>query len=585
MIARLYGDDPTALNVGVLNAPAVAIDTETTGLEWADKITMISMGWRDPSGGLRSCVLVPEDHFEFDAVRGIVIGDVGDLIQDILNTRRTVFHNLPFDFRFLWKRYDIKPTTNMHDTMHLAKQVGWFDSLSLAEVYRSRVGDTPAWVDEVKEHRKTFMRIPLETRLEYSAWDAQATLQIYEALRQEAVGVIPAGLYRRDLEFSKLVMEMIMRGIQVDKNFALTNIEKFQYRIGELAYKYVDHVTNLNSDDQIRNYLFETVGVNSDNLPRTPKGKISVAAEVLDTLTQEYPDIEALSDVVEYRQLMKCTKDWLAEFLALAEDTGRVHAELHPFGTRSFRMTSKTPNMLALPMEDRGRAFGSLQGLFVGDGDRELWGMDLKQAEVRLGAMLAQEDRLAEVFQTDADPYAEMAVSIWGQVDKDLRRRAKAAMLAGLYEIGPRTFALKNKVSVEEARRILDDFRARFPNIRSASQFYADFAEKAGYVLMHDGRRRYFARDDAFYKAFNQRVQGGVAEIMQPLMLETERLYPGALALQIHDAIILQAPKDEVARNKMFDTLRQVAIECVPEEVRNMTNPVIPFILEEKRWQ
>lgn len=580
------GADPLSQSAGVYNAPAVAIDTETTGLEYLDRMVMISMAWR-VGEVLYTCCLMPSDWDEAASVE--VLGTVPvSAMNEIVKNHRVVMHNLPFDFRVLYKSLGTLPGGNMHDTIHLAKQIGWHEELSLASLTRLYLGEVPEWVEDMKEHRKTFIRQDMAGRIQYAMWDAENTLCLYEIFRNMAPQFISADLYRRDLKFTKLVMEMMIDGLKLNPEFCTSRIAEFSETNVRLADKYLElGVTNLNSDDQIRALLFDRMGLDSSDLPKTGKGRVSLAAEVMQTLGEVYEDVEVMQDVLTFRQLRKCVNDWLTTFLDIAEIDGKIHSEIHPFGTRSFRMTARTPNLLALPMENRGRAFGSLQGIFTAtDPDRKLYGLDVKQAEVRLGGMLAQEDNLAHVFQDGADPYAQMAVSIWGETNKELRRRAKAAMLAGLYEIGPRTFSQKHKLPEAEARRVLDDFRARFPNIKAASKFYASFAEQHNYVPLFDGRRRYFAPDDDFYKAFNQRVQGGVAEIMQTAMLEIANEFPpGFLKLQIHDAVIVELSRDEEKRAAEVAKISAIVAGAIPENIYAMTNPRIPFLIDEKEWE
>ena len=117
------GDDPMGLPQDV----TVAVDTETTGLKWAEsKLLCVSLAWR--TDALHSCYLeMPTGQMGLFAMDGVV--QVKDLLSWL--DRRVVMHNHSFDYRYLWKSLGVQPFKHMVDTLHLAKHVSGHENLDL----------------------------------------------------------------------------------------------------------------------------------------------------------------------------------------------------------------------------------------------------------------------------------------------------------------------------------------------------------------------------------------------------------------------------------------------------------------------
>jgi DNA polymerase-1 len=176
-----------------------------------------------------------------------------------------------------------------------------------------------------------------------------------------------------------------------------------------------------------------------------------------------------------------------------------------------------------------------------------------------------------------------MAIETWN--DKSRRQDAKRATLSAIYEVGYDAFVKKYDVSYDQAKQVLDDFRAKFPGIKKESKGWEAFSAREGYVPLISGRRRWFEPLQDTYMAFNQRVQGGLAEIMAPIMLQIEAALPGRMVLQIHDSVILRLPTDIGAREPMLSAMAEIIRDSVPGWLRDRTEPRIPMLADFKNWQ
>jgi DNA polymerase-1 len=561
----------------------VAIDIETTGLEWVDNLIGISMAWRT-SDGMKSCYLEPYREGWLFQVEGVFIPD--QILVVLFKNNITVWHSVPFDYRGIYKefqkKFDIQPPEIAHDIAHMSKLVDYQESNSLSGLYSKYVGTPPEEWLAVKSKRGSLFKMNQEIVYRYAAFDAVATLLVYEKLR--GLIPIPAELYEQDVRFTNLTLKMMYRGLPVNKRFIVSKELTFKRRmldiVGELAPL---GLNNPDSTRQVAKYLGQFVAPGEGE--RTKTGQLKTDVDNL----LPYVNDPIVSKIVEFRQLSKAISSWFMDISIMAKFDGRLHALIYPFGTASYRISTSNINIQAIPMEERGtafglRAFGSFKGMFTSEReDEEICALDVKQAEFRLGAMLSKENNIAKAFSSGMDPYVQMAIDIWSNMSR--RQDAKRAALASLYETGTMTFSKMNHVSLKEAEDVLFGFRKRYPKIKDASRFYEGFVVKNGYVTLMDGRRRYFGPFDETYKAFNQRVQGSVAVVMWPVMLKIEENFPGRIINQIHDSIELYLPRDEKKRAEIVEPVREWVEQAIPDRIRSMTTPRIPYPIDVKSWE
>jgi DNA polymerase I-like protein with 3'-5' exonuclease and polymerase domains len=587
VVMILIGDVPV-----VPTGTVIAIDTETTGLEYSESLLGVSLAWVDETDHQeKSCYLVNSGKLGFDFTTENKGEISGDIIDQIFKTCKCVFHNCPFDYRVIFKEFGFDPPQIIHDTMHLARSVDWQDELKLTFLYDKYCSESmpaPEWWSRSKKYRGK--QQAMSNIAEYAMFDAIATLRVYNAIvgkiRKEYTW-FNTNTYIQDIRFTNLVMRMIKLGVPVDRQWLTEKrmeLERNSARLLGEINKF--GIANPNSSTQIGKYLENTVDVSIYPLPRTNSGKISTTEETLAVLADRYP---VVAKIVEYKQLIKGITSWVDDIKIMSAADGRVHAILNPFGAKSFRMSSSSINMQGIPMKNRdgafgSKAFGSFFGMFKSDiPGMELWQIDIKQAEFRLATMLSRENNLALSFSHGDDPYINMSMATWNTPDR--RQDAKRAALASIYETGSETFAKNNKIPVEEAEFILNSFRSAFPKIKIASKNYEQFAKTYGYVELLTGRRRYFGPFDELYKAFNQRVQGSLAEIMITIMLEIDKLWPGSIVLQIHDSVVMYMPEDEYERNLMIEDLNRIVQSAIPEYISKMVTPEVPFIADVEKWQ
>jgi len=116
------------------------------------------------------------------------------------------------------------------------------------------------------------------------------------------------------------------------------------------------------------------------------------------------------------------------------------------------------------------------------------------------------------------------------------------------------------EISTEVAKEHMDAYFAQFPDVAAFMQGMVSRARADGYTTTILGRRRYLpelasdnfrVRQAAERMALNAPIQGSAADIIKKAMValdaELARRHPAAaLLLQVHDELVLEAPRGEV---------------------------------------
>lgn len=554
----LHGDTPDLDDM----FGTVAIDTETTGLRWTDSLLGVSLAWHNPAHDIRSCYftqtasLFYDDIWPDDRVR--------DLIVTLLIDKPVVGHYISFDARVLFRSFGMVPMKPF-DTWHMAKSTRFMESYSLAALTTEFKIFDPDWAMQ-KKGRSNLSSASPQSVADYARKDAVYTLMVYEFLLKDYAAT---GMGQTDMEFSRLTYEIMARGFPLNEALLEERFERETKQFEDIQLRLASQgIVNVNSPAKVVKALHDQGLM-----------VLNASAEAL----APFADRPMVADIIAASQLQSNINSRLSIFRDYNHN-GRLHSEWHPFGTASYRMVAKDPNLMAQPLKDReGRVYDNLSELFTTE-DQYCLQLDIAQAEVRLAAMISKCHTMAEFLSGGQDAYMEMAKKAYGSATKENRQKAKRATLASIYEEGPNAFSYKHGVPLNEATEILDQFRNSFPEIKQMSRMYMGFAKEHGFINLYTGRRIHFDKaDERLYRAFNQEVQGGLAELMRDFMLRIDKQYPGALVGQIHDSLILNFDRKSLNRGdieEIKETTLNLLRESLPEKVHGLTNPPIPMKLD-----
>ncbi|MCL6588169.1 MAG: DNA polymerase I, partial [Anoxybacillus sp.] len=169
------------------------------------------------------------------------------------------------------------------------------------------------------------------------------------------------------------------------------------------------------------------------------------------------------------------------------------------------------------------------------------------------------------------------------EVTPQMRRHAKAVNFGIVYGISDYGLSQNLNISRKEAAQFIERYFSSFPGVKRYMEDIVQQAKQTGYVTTLLQRRRYLPditsrnfnlRSFAERTAMNTPIQGSAADIIKKAMIDlAERLQKegmrARILLQVHDELILEAPKDEVERlTKIVPEVMEHAIELrVPLKV------------------
>jgi len=391
---------------------------------------------------------------------------------------------------------------------------------------------------------------------------ARATLDLAAALdadleRRGATRL----LHEIELPLVTVLAEMERTGIAADTDhFAEMSATLYgEVKAAEqAAYAIVGHEFNLGSPKQLQEVLFTELG-----LPKTKKIKTGYTtdSEALANLLASTGN-PVLEHLMHHRDVSKLKS--FVDILTLATgDDGRIHTTFNQMIAATGRLSSTDPNLQNIPIRtETGRRIR--EGFIVGPGYETLLTADYSQIELRIMADLSGDEALMAAFDSGHDFHAATASRVFGvdphTVTPEQRAKIKAMNYGLAY--GLSAFGLSNqlRISVEEARGLMDDYFKEFGGVRDYLQSIVAQARLDGYTSTIMGRRRYLPdltsdnrqrREMAERMALNAPIQGSAADVIKVAMLRVSAALKSSglksrMLLQVHDELIFEAAPGEL---------------------------------------
>ncbi len=407
-----------------------------------------------------------------------------------------------------------------------------------------------------------FDQVPIECARDYSCEDADMTWRLRELFEPQLEALQLAPLFHGvEMPLIAVLAEMEWNGITIDLDWFASLKERFERerkRVEQEIYQAAGGEFNINSNPQLREILFEKLGL--PVLKKTSTGA-STDASVLQQLADEGHALPVL--LMEYRELSKLESTYIDALPAYVHPrTGRVHTSFSQTVAATGRLSSSDPNLQNIPIRrELGR---DIRRGFVPRRGWTLLAADYSQIELRLLAHLSNDPAFVEAFRSGGDIHRQTAALIFDvpldQVSKDMRARAKTINFATIYGQGPHALSRQLKITHAEAKEFIDRYFQRFARVREYLDSMVEFAREHGYVQTIFNRRRYIPelRDRNFnIRAFGERtaanspIQGSAADLIKMAMIRIDRLLAerqlnARMLLQVHDELVFEIPGPEL---------------------------------------
>ena len=365
-----------------------------------------------------------------------------------------------------------------------------------------------------------------------------------------------------ELPLSSVLARMQARGVALDVGYLEAMASEVRSRMSELRdeiYRHAGREFNLNSPPQLRAILYDELRLSPGK--RTPKGQLSTDASVLEKLRDQHPIVDAL---LQWRELDKLNSTYLEALPRQVDPIDRrVHTTFNQTGAATGRLSSSNPNLQNIPA--RGELGRQIRRAFVpGSADRLLLVADYSQIELRILAHLAEDEGLGAAFASGEDIHAATAAKVYGlplgQVDAQIRSRAKAVNYGLAYGMNAYGLATRLEITPDEAQEFIDAYFASFPQIKDYLDRQVGKATADGFTETLLGRRRYIpelqasnprVRDMGRRMALNAPIQGSAADVFKLGMLRVDAALRASgldcqMLLTVHDELVFEVAEAQV---------------------------------------
>ena len=580
-------DDLKKLIKKASKAKTIAIDTETTGLDYMDAdLVGISISYEP--GQAAYIPISHEDDSSPQLEMDYVLQELRPLLED--SNEKIIGQNIKFDKNIL-ARYGINISSIKNDTMMMSYVLDASATRhnldALSSYYLNYKTSTFEDVAGKGVKQVTFDKVPIAEATHYAAEDADITLRLYEELvtKLEAVKSLKALNQEIEIPLIEVLSEMEQNGAILNSKILNAQSKDLENRIKKLeksAYDLAGEEFNLGSTKQLREIFFDKLGYRV--IKKTPGGQPSTDEKVLAELAEEY---ELPKVLLEHRTLSKLKSTYTDKLPGqISNSTGKVHTSFHQAVTTTGRLSSSDPNLQNIPIRtEDGRRIR--QAFEPSEGHRFI-SADYSQIELRVMAHMSKDEGLLKAFQEGEDVHSKTASEVFNvdieEVTTDLRRNAKAINFGLIYGIS--AFGLGKQLGI--TRNLAAEYMAmyfeKYPGVKEYMESTKKLAGENGYIETLFGRRLYLRdinasnamrRQASERAAINAPVQGTAADIMKIAMIKMHKLIKetnidAKLILQVHDELILDTPAKEIDQ----------VIELVTESMMGAANLDVPLEID-----
>lgn len=376
-----------------------------------------------------------------------------------------------------------------------------------------------------------------------------------------------------ELPLVKVLFEMEQKGIlidrlELDKQTALTlsKIEDIEEKMRVVLTGYIDENFNFASPKQIKELLFDQLGLPSNK-------KQSTDREELERIVHLHPIVNLL---LEHRKLNKLYSTYLRGFEKFIFPDHKVHTIFNQTLTNTGRLSSSEPNIQNISVKDDLQK--EARKIFISNVDTKFYSFDYSQIELRVLAQLGNEDTLLDIFKTNRDIHTEAARKIFrleenAQITSEQRRIAKVFNFGIIY--GLSDFGLSNdlKITINEAKKFIKEYYDSFPKLMLYKNSLIKEAMENGFATTFANRRRvinelsstnFMVKNFGNRIAVNMPIQGTAADILKVAMINIAKAFAeqklnSFMVTQIHDEIIFE----------IYENEEQAAIDIVKTNMKS----------------
>lgn len=409
---------------------------------------------------------------------------------------------------------------------------------------------------------------------QYASLDARLTLRLYlrqlwDVGRASEAGVpggVPApvrgdlmDLLLRRMEVTRMLVRTERRGVP----FSAQEAERARVELAAQMQRVAQSLPFAPNIGAAKRYWFgprSEGGLGLAPYATTAGGAVSLTEQVLRRMVDD--GVPGAGEYARYKGWGSAVSRWYSGWAQMVGADGRLHPKFRQNGTVSGRFSVERVQLQAIPHDYRlGLPDGvpTPRGL-IEAGVPEGWRLvecDLANAEARVAALLAGCGSMLSAFREGRDLHGETARVLFRVKTGDprwsqWRTLAKRANFSFIFGVGADTFreslaAEGTEISPAQAQQIVRDWNALYPEYRAAIERHEvrvrarQSSHGVGWVDLLNGERRFFPAGEDPHKAFNQRVQGNLAQFAQSWWLDAQAAVDGLLAGRVSGGLDVES--------------------------------------------
>lgn len=579
-----------------------AYDTETNGTFDRDRIGLVGLSFAlDENIGYYIPLLHQGEFDQLDIIK--VLARLKLVFEN--DEIEKICHNAKFDEMVL-SRYGIDVKGFGHDTYIMA----WLlaeDSGSRGlkqlilrifgyemETYEDVVSSAPKKKGIPRDYN--FARVGYEEALEYAADDAYWTYKLFEYFKEKLEEQnLWLPYHKIEGPFVRVLRKIEAHGIFIDKPYidmADEKLPQIAEQVETAIYEAAGEVFNIGSGKQLGTILFEKLGIGK-NVPKTSSGNYATDKKTLSNYASQH---QIVANVLRRKKIAKTHSVFVDGLKGFIGRDGRIHPSFNGSGTVTGRLSCSNPNLQQVEGDEVEEI--KIRNFFIPEPGNVLVVGDYGQVELRIMAHFSKDQNMINAFLSGRDFHDETARLMFklGPDDEVIHRQrfgAKAINFGIGYGRGPMSIAEQIGCTMVEAKALIQSWQNTYPGVIAYKNHVLSQARQHGYIRTLSGRKRRLPdilsndgglRSRAERQAFNTKIQGSAADIIKIAMIALQPKlvqYDAAIAIQIHDELVLECPEEH------GDTVKDLMADVMANPLNGKNPLILPLVVDPKivtRW-
>lgn len=505
----------------------------------------------------------------------------GDKVTEYSELFSTIYNKYTYDLKrniVLFNKIGVKEKNTVFDLMIAAYLLNYTikDDISFLAKYFDY--NIPLYEDIYGTQKKP-KDVSIDTIKQNCGFKAKFIYEIKEQIYKKLKEEEELHLFEDiEMPLSRVLADMEITGIKVDSEYLDSVAKELESKMSILEkdiYNEAGEEFNIMSPKQLSEILFVKLEIRYPK--RVKDNKYSTSKEILDKIVDLHPIV---NKILEYRTLSKLYTNYAVGLKNEVREDGRIHTIFTQTLTRTGRLSSISPNLQNIPARDEYSKL--IRKAFIPDEDSYLLSSDYSQVELRVFASMSKATNLIDAFKNDIDIHTKTASDIYhvpiDQVDKSMRRTAKAVNFGILYGISSFGLSEDLGINIKMAKEFMDNYLETYPGISEYMEEEKQNAYKHGYVKTLMNRKRvieelqsknYLVRSGGERIALNTPIQGTAADILKKAMIEIydkfrELGLKSKMLIQVHDELVFNVKKDEM--DQVTEIVRDIMENTYPLE-------------------